>query len=109
MEAVQEVTVWREGSAMNHVYLLEGNTMLAYVRNGTSTPFWFSKPIMISRTGRKFVRLDVNPFDVSAVKPDPDVRLVSGSRGAVYTVNDRLNTCTCPGHTFRGICKHITT
>lgn len=106
MEALQEVTVWREGSAVNHVYLLDGTSMLAYVRHGTSTPFWFSKPITISRSGRKFRRLDVNPFDVANVKRDPDVREVLGSKGSVYTVNLALKTCTCPGYSFRGACKH---
>ena len=109
MEALQEVTEWQSGSAVNHAYLLDGNTMLAYVRKGTSTPFWFSKPIMISRTGRRFVRLDVNPFDVGSVAQDPDVVQVSGSKGSIYTVNTRLNSCTCPGYQFRGRCKHITT
>lgn len=109
MEAVQEVTAWAEGAAANHVYLLDGNTMWAYVRQGTSQPFWFKKPITISRSGRKFVRLADNPFDVGSVQADPDVRLVAGSKGNVYTVNTRLNTCTCPGYTFRGTCKHTTT
>ena len=109
MEAVQEVTAWAEGAAANHVYLLEGNNMLAYVRSGTTTPFWFKKPITISRSGRRFIRLTANPFDVAAIPKDPDVQEVLGSRGAVYTVNTRLNSCTCPGYTFRGACKHTNT
>ena len=107
MEAVQEVTDWREGSAANHVYLLEGNTMLAYVRKGTSTPFWFSKPITISRTGRRFRPLDENPFDVGSVEPNPNIQQVQGSKGSIYTVNLELGTCTCQGYTFRGTCKHV--
>ena len=107
MDAVQEDTAWREGSAMNHVYLLEGNTMLAYVRKGTSTPFWFSKPITISRTGRRFRPLDENPFDVGSVEPNPNIQQVQGSKGSIYTVNLELGTCTCQGYTFRGTCKHV--
>jgi hypothetical protein len=107
MEALQEVTVWPSGSAVNHVYLLDGNSMLAYVRNGTLEPFWFRKPITISRSGRRFVRLDVNPFDVGSVAQDPDVQQVAGSNGSVYTVNHRMKTCTCQGYTFRGTCKHV--
>jgi hypothetical protein len=109
MEALQEVTVWPSGSAVNHVYLLDGNSMLAYVRNGTLEPFWFGKPITISRSGRRFVRLEVNPFDVAAIPKDPDVQEVLGSKGSIYTVNVRLRTCTCPGYTFRGACKHTNT
>lgn len=34
---------------------------------------------------------------------------VEGSRGAVYTVTQRGadKTCTCPGFTFRKLCKHV--
>ena len=106
MEALEEITEWNEGSAANHVYLLDGSSMLAYVRRGTSTPFWFSKPITISRTGRKFRKLAENPFDVGSVAKDPDVIEVLGSKGTVYTVNTVLKTCTCPGYSFRGVCKH---
>jgi hypothetical protein len=107
MEALQEVTVWPSGSAVNHVYLLDGNSMLAYVRNGTLEPFWFRKPITISRSGRRFARLDVNPFDVALVEADPNIKQVQGSKGSVYTVNLELGTCTCQGYTFRGTCKHV--
>jgi hypothetical protein len=62
---------------------------------------------MISRSGRRFTRLDVNPFDVSDVKKDPDVIEVMGSKGSIYTVNLELGTCTCQGYTFRGTCKHV--
>jgi uncharacterized Zn finger protein len=38
---------------------------------------------------------------------DPDVVEVAGSKpGVVYLVNTVTNTCTCPGYTFRGACKH---
>jgi hypothetical protein len=107
MEAVQEVTAWKDSVAANHVYLFEGNTMWAYVRQGTTTPFWFKKPITISRSGRKFVRLEADPFDVGSVQADPDVQEVAGSNGSVYTVNTRTKTCTCQGYTFRGVCKHV--
>jgi hypothetical protein len=114
-EAYLETTEWVEVKACNHTYYLEGDKMLAYVRYGTTEPFWFNKPITISRSGRKFQRVDSTVFDTSLgiidtllPRPDPDVVEVKGSKpGAVYLVNLKENTCTCPGYTYRGQCKHV--
>lgn len=37
-------------------------------------------------------------------------RIVKGSKGNEYTVKVSANgkSCTCPGFTFRGTCKHVT-
>jgi len=32
---------------------------------------------------------------------------VKGSKGETYTVDPEAQTCTCPGYTFRGTCKHV--
>jgi hypothetical protein len=112
-EAYLEVTEWAEVKACNHTYYLEGDRMLAYVRYGTAEPFWFKVPITISRSGRKFQRVDASVFQnsldiIAAVAPDPDVVEVAGSKpGVVYLVNLKENTCTCPGYTYRGQCKHV--
>lgn len=115
-EAYLETTAWADIKGCNHTYYLEGDRMLAYLRHGTAEPFWFSKPITISRSGRKFQRVDSTVFDSSLgglqilAQPakDPDVVEVQGSKpGSVYLVNTKENTCTCPGYTFRGACKHV--
>ena len=36
-----------------------------------------------------------------------NIKEVEGSKGAKYIVNLDDNTCTCPGYTFRGACKHV--
>jgi hypothetical protein len=105
VQAYLETTQWTDGSKCNHTYLLEGDSMLAYIPAGKTTAQYFSKPIRISRSGRKFVALATSPFDLI----EPDHRLVEhiGSKGTVYYVDPEAKTCTCPGYTFRGSCKHV--
>jgi hypothetical protein len=115
-EAYLETTEWADIKGCNHTYYLDGNNMLAYIRHGTTEPYWFKKPIVISRSGRKFQRVDAGVFQnslgilgsLAAADPEPDVVEVLGSKpGVVYLVNTSLGTCTCPGYTYRGTCKHV--
>ena len=110
-EAYLETTAWADVAAINHTYYLEGDKMLAYIRHGTREPFWFKAPITISRSGRKFQRVDAAIFE-QVFSPlveakEPDVIEVKGSKGSVYYVNPTEGTCTCPGYTYRGTCKHV--
>jgi hypothetical protein len=112
MQAYKEITTWPDGAtAVNHTYLLEGDKMLAYIRQGTNIPFHFARPITISRSGRKFELVEPNPFEhmFSVVVPQVIVntREISGSKGAKYILDLDLKTCTCPGYTYRGACKHV--
>ncbi len=117
-EAYLETTQWADVKGCNHTYYLEGDRMLAYIRHGTSEPFWFRAPISISRSGRKFQRVDATAFEqslgglfINLIEPkdsNPDVVEVAGSKpGVVYLVNVKDKSCTCPGYTFRGKCKHV--
>lgn len=106
MIAVQETTVWDSANAPNHVYLMDGDKMVAYIRQGTNDPFYFKNPIRIDRRGRKFVELKANPF--KAVARLSNTVKVAGSKGSTYEVDLDAKSCTCPGFTFRGACKHIT-
>ena len=102
MQALVETT---GGLFPAHTYLLEGNNLIAYIRAGHTDPFYFKQPIKgFDRRGRKFVDADAGQFDV---KPIANVRTVEGSKGAIYVVDLDAGTCTCPGFTFRGTCKHV--
>lgn len=106
MEAVREITVW-EGleTQPNHTYLLDGDRIRAYRPRGQGAVEWLTGGIKIDRRGRKFEKADIGLFDVELAK-DPVILAVPGSKGATYHVNTETGTCTCPGFTFRGCCKH---
>jgi len=107
MEAVKETTVWADGNTViNHTYLLSGDKILAYIRYGTDKEFWFKTPIQISKSGRKFIKVENNPFTGIGGQLR-NTKEVTGSKGQKYVVNLDDNTCTCPGYTFRGNCKHV--
>lgn len=104
MDAIREIT---GGLFPAHTYLLDGTTLVAYIRVGTTEPYYFKSGIKgFDKRGRKFELVKKNPFTVKA-EPVQNTKQVDGSKGASYTVNLDLGTCTCPGYTFRGMCKHV--
>ena len=105
MEAVKEITEWSDGAKCNHVYLLDGTKAVAYIKFGKGEPFYFKNPIQIDKRGRKFEKLKTSPFKVEAKS---ELIEVQGSKGNVYYVDPEAKTCTCPGFSFRGTCKHTT-
>ena len=106
MIAVQEVTKWVdiEYSEPNHIYLLEGDRVHAYIPKGADTARYFKKPLRIDQRRRKFVKLDYNPFDTTVKS---NLIKVLGSKGNEYFIDPDAQTCSCPGFTFRNTCKHI--
>jgi len=110
MEAVREVTVWTGISRQpNHDYLLDGDRVLAYRKWGQGDIIPCSGRLKIDRRGRKFVKLDPNPFEAlqHSQRDEPVVVEVKGSKGTSYFVNKDEGRCTCPGFTFRGTCRHL--
>ena len=112
-QAYRETTEWEDGNTnINHTYLLEGDRMIAYIRSQTSVPFYFKNPITISRSKRKFELVEPNPFEATAipqvvVAQESNIKEIAGSKGTIYYVNVDDKTCTCPGYTYRGTCKHV--
>jgi hypothetical protein len=98
MEAIQEID--------GHTYLLDGSKLLAYIRQGETIADYFDQPLRFDRRRRNFQRVSTDLFK----KPIQDTRItVQGSRGNIYYVDAQAQTCTCPGYTFQGNCKHIKT
>ena len=102
MEALREIT---GGQFHPHIYLLDGTTLVAYIRAGTQEPFYFKQGIKgFDKRGRKFETVTPNPFK----DKKHDTRIaVAGSKGQTYYVDPEAGTCTCPGYTYRGTCKHL--
>ena len=101
MEALRETT---GGLFPAHVYLLDGNNLVSYIKKGETEPFYFKNPIKgFDKRGRKFEAVKPNPFK----ERKSNAITVTGSKGQVYYVDAEARSCTCPGFQFRGACKHL--
>jgi len=100
MEALVETT---GGVFHAHTYLLDGTNLVAYVKVNEQAAYYFKQPIKgFDKRGRKFKPGNINLF---TEKKAQNGRTVVGSSGQTYTVTE--DTCTCPGFTYRGTCKHM--
>lgn len=106
MEAIREITEWPAefSPAPNHIYLMDGDKAVAYIKWGKGKPQYFNTPFRLVKTRRKFVKADTNLFG-SKIKSN--LTEVKGSGGQSYFVDYDARTCTCPGFQFRGRCKHL--
>jgi len=103
MQALKETT---GGDFHPHIYLLDGNNLVAYIQHKTTKPFYFKNPIKhFDKRGRQFVEVKPSPFTTKVVS---NTVAVQGSKGSTYYVDPDAKSCTCPGFNFRGSCKHIT-
>ena len=103
MEALRETT---GGQFHPHTYLLDGTKLVAYIKANETVPFYFKNPIKgFDKRGRKFESVPTTSFKLK--KETSNVITVKGSKGQTYFVNRDEATCTCPGFTFRGSCKHL--
>ena len=110
MEAVREITQWTgvDYRAPNHDYLLDGDRIVAYRPWGTGEIKILKGKLKIDRRGRKFEKLKDNPFEaLQHTERGPEIREFKGSKGNSYFVDVEAKSCTCPGFTFRGACKHL--
>lgn len=102
MQALKEIT---GGDFHPHIYLLDGNNLVAYIKQGETKPYYFKQPIKgFDKRGRKFEVADDSLF--TQIWSEAVTIKVQGSKGNVYEVDTDAKTCTCPGFTFRGTCKH---
>jgi hypothetical protein len=100
MQALREIT---GGAFPAHIYLIDGNNLISYIKCDTTEAFYFKNPIKgFDKRGRKFEVVNPNPFKQ---QKETHANTVIGSSGQVYTVTE--DSCSCPGFTYRGSCKHL--
>lgn len=104
IQILQEVTDWGKFKVNNGIYHINGaGSLVAYQVNVDAKLQVLKSPSkQFSKSRRKFVKLGERPEELAS-----HVIEVKGSKGNVYYVDTEKNTCTCPGFTFRGTCKHI--
>ena len=110
MQILREITVWKVAYRQpNHVYLLDGDRVMAYQPWGQGQVVTCSGTVKLDRRGRRFQEVRSRAFDhlLKKAPRSSSVIRVKGSRGDIYEVNVEDNTCTCAGFRFRGGCRHL--
>ena len=104
IEILQEVTDWGKYKVNNGVYHVNGaGKLVGYQVNQDSELQVLKVPsTQFSKSGRKFKKIGERAEELAK-----HIIEVQGSKGNVYYVDTVKQTCTCPGFTFRGNCKHV--
>lgn len=116
-EILQEVSQWDADYKCNHTYLLNGDKIVAYIKQGDTEVNILNHQMRIDKRYRKFIKVKNTALSILIPKQDniikkDNVRVFNvKSKEKVYiveldTVIDRYS-CNCTGFTFRGKCKHI--
>jgi len=104
IEILQEVTDWGKYKVNNGIYHINSSgSLVAYQPNEESKLQVLKSPSKnFSKSRRKFVKIGEREE-----KRASHIIEVKGSKGNVYYVDTLKKTCTCPGFTYRGTCKHV--
>lgn len=63
IQVIKEVTVWKvDYRQPNHVYLMDGDNVLAYQKWGEGEPIYFDTKQKLNKRYRKFEPVKVSPF-----------------------------------------------
>jgi hypothetical protein len=105
IEILLETTDWGKYKVNNGMYHVNGaGQLVAYQPNAESPLQVLKSPSkQFSKSRRKFKKIGAYP----EVHNDPKVLIVKGSKGNEYQIDTDNGTCTCPGYTYRGNCKHV--
>jgi hypothetical protein len=104
IDILQEVTDWGKYKVNNGIYHVNGSGQLvAYQPNKDAEIQVLNIPsTQFSKARRKFKKIGERAEELAN-----HIVKVEGSKGNIYYVDIIKKTCTCPGFTYRGNCKHV--
>lgn len=104
IEILQETTDWGKYSVNNGIYHVNSaGKLVAYQPDKDADLLVLKTPSnQFSKSRRKFVKIGERPEEVES-----HIIQVTGSKGNTYHIDTQKGTCTCPGSTYRGTCKHV--
>ena len=104
IEILQETTDWGKYKVNNGIYHVNSaGKLVAYQPNAESELQVLNVPsTQFSKARRKFVKIGERAEELGS-----RIKKIMGSKGNVYLLDTEKMTCTCPGYTFRGTCKHV--
>lgn len=105
IEILQEITDWGKYKVNNGIYHVNSaGKLVAYQPNAESELQVLNVPsTQFSKARRKFKKIGSYP----EITNEPHVKLIEGSNGNTYSLDTEKGTCSCPGYTYRGNCKHV--
>jgi hypothetical protein len=105
MKAYREIDTYKDFDLPDSILYIKGDLLYATKPQGQPIRI-LTTPLKIDRRGRKFEEL--RGVEMPDLNSQVEVKEVKGSKGNTYyiTMTDDP-TCSCPGYTFRGNCKHI--
>lgn len=114
-QIIKEIPVGNaDYSGYNHTYLLDGDRIVAYIKDGdiSETVNKITSRMCLDKRHRRFVSVKNTALQKLITQINTTVRVFKvQSKDKEYIVELKDNTkysCTCLGFTFRGKCKHIT-
>ena len=104
IDILQEVTDWGKYKVNNGVYHVNSAGKLVAYQPRVDAPLQILNvpSTQFSKSRRKFKKIGERPEEI-----DANVITIKGSTGREYVIDLDKKTCTCPGFTYRGHCKHV--
>ena len=104
IDILQEITDWGKYKVNNGVYHVNSaGKLVGYQVNVDSELQVLKVPsTQFSKARRKFKKIGERQEELPS-----HIIEIKGSKGNIYHLDKDKGTCTCPGFTFRGTCKHV--